>query len=60
MVRIQFSRQTVKSLQARLCQAYQQGHVSQVRRISVLLELVVHPTPVAVVSERWGLIPLHF
>jgi transposase len=57
MVRIQFSRQTVKSLQARLCQAYQQGHVSQVRRISVLLELVVHPTPVAVVSERWGISP---
>ena len=57
MVRIQFSRPTVKSLQARLCQAYQQGHVSRVRRISVLLELVVHHTPVAVVSDRWGISP---
>jgi transposase len=57
MVRIQFSRQTVKGLQTRLCQAYQQGHVSRVRRISVLLELVVHHTPVAVVSARWGISP---
>jgi transposase len=57
MVRIQFSRQTVKGLQTRLCQAYQQGHVSRVRRISVLLEMGVHGTPVAVVSERWGISP---
>jgi transposase len=57
MVRIQFSRQTVKNLQSRLCQAYRQGHVSLVRRISVLLELVVHQTPVAVLSERWGISP---
>jgi len=52
MVRIQFSRQTVKGLQSRLCQAYQQGHVSPVRRISVLLQLVAHHTPVAVLSKR--------
>jgi transposase len=57
MVRIQFSRRTVKSLQSHLCQAYQQGHVSRVRRISVLLEMVVHGTPVAVVHERWGISP---
>ncbi len=57
MVRIQFSRQTVKGLQARLRQACQQGHVSRVRRISVLLEVVEHHTPVAVVSKRWGIGP---
>ena len=57
MVRIQFSRPTVKSLQARLCQAYQPGHVSRVRRISVLLEVVVHHTPVTAVSDRWGISP---
>ena len=57
MVRIQFSRQTVKGLQTRLCRAYQQGHVSRVRRISVLLEVVEHGTPVAVVRERWGVSP---
>jgi transposase len=57
MVRIQFSRQTVKGLQARLQQAYQQDHVSLVRRISVLLEYVVHQTPVTVLSTRWGVSP---
>ena len=57
MVRIQFSRQTVKGLQTRLQQAYQQDHVSRVRRISVLLEYVVHQTPVTVLSTRWGVSP---
>ena len=57
MVRIQFSRQTVKGLQTRLQQAYQQDHVSLVRRISVLLEYVVHQTPVTVLSTRWGVSP---
>ena len=57
MVRIRFSRQTVKGLQTRLQQAYQQDHVSLVRRISVLLEYVVHQTPVTVLSTRWGVSP---
>ena len=56
-IRIQFTRQTVKALLNRRHQACQQDNVRLVRRISVLLEYVVHQTPVAVLSERWGISP---
>lgn len=53
-IRIQFSRQTVKAMQRRLQAAYQRDDVRLVRRISALLEHVVHSVPVGVLSERWG------
>ena len=56
-IRIQRSRATVKDLHSRLQQAYQKDDVRLVRRTTVLLALLVHPTPVAVICERWGLSP---
>lgn len=54
-IRIEFSRQTVKELQTRLQQAYEKDDVRLVRRISVLLDYIVHKVPIAVLSERWGI-----
>src|SRR5215472_6245597 len=54
-LRIQLSRVTVKELHSRLQHAYQRDDVRLVRRITVLLELLVHQVPVEVLSERWGL-----
>ena len=56
-LRIQLSRATVKELHSRLQHAYQHDDVRLVRRITVLLDLLVHQVPVEVLSERWGLSP---
>ena len=56
-LRIQLSRATVKELHRRLQHAYQRDDVRLVRRITVLLDLLVHQVPVEVLSERWGLSP---
>jgi transposase len=54
-IRIQLSRTTVKDLHSRLQHAYQRDDVRVVRRLTVLLDLLVHQVPMAVLCERWGL-----
>jgi transposase len=54
-LRIQVSAVTVKALHARLHQAYLQDDVRLVRRTTVLIDLLVHHVPMAVLCERWGL-----
>ena len=54
-IRIQLSHATVKDLHSRLQHAYQRDDVRLVRRITVLIDLLVHQVPVAVLCERWGL-----
>jgi transposase len=54
-MRIQLSRATVKDLHIRLQHAYQRDDVRLVRRITVLIDLLVHHVPVEVLSERGGL-----
>src|ERR671931_2552008 len=56
-IRIQLSRATVKDLYHRLQHAYQCDDVRLVRRTTVLIDLLVHHVPVAVLGERWGLSP---
>jgi len=56
-LRIQLSRATVKDLHRRLQYAYQRDDVRLVRRLTVLLDLLVHQVPIAVLCERWGLSP---
>src|SRR6266566_7443810 len=56
-IRIQLSRSTVKDLHNRLQHAYQRDDVRLVRRTTVLIDLLVHQVPVAVLCERWGLSP---
>ncbi len=56
-IRIQRSRATVKDLHSRLQHAYRRADVRLVRRITVLIDLLVHHVPVALVGERWGLSP---
>jgi transposase len=56
-LRIQLSRTTVKELNRRLQHAYQRADVRLVRRTTVLIDLLVHHMPVAVLCERWGLSP---
>ena len=56
-IRIQLSRATVKALHSRLQHAYHQDDVRLVRRITVLIDLLVHQIPVADLSARWGLSP---
>src|SRR5246500_6069767 len=56
-IRIQVSSATVKALHARLHQAYLKDDVRLVRRTTVLIDLLVHHVPVAVLCERWGLSP---
>jgi transposase len=56
-IRIQLSRATVKDLHRRLRDAYQHDDVRLVRRITVLIDLLVHQVPMAVLGERWGLSP---
>ena len=53
--RIQVSSATVKVLHARLQQAYLKDDVRFVRRTTVLIDLLVHHVPMAVLCERWGL-----
>jgi transposase len=54
-IRIQLSRSTVKALHTHLQQAYRKDDVRLVRRLTVLIDLLVHQIPVDVLSERWGL-----
>jgi transposase len=54
-MRIQVSTATVKALHARLQQAYLKDDVRLVRRTTVLIDLLVHHVPMAVLCERWGL-----
>src|SRR5215467_2836915 len=56
-LRIQLSHATVKDLHHRLQYAYQHDDVRLVRRTTVLLDLLVHHVPMAVLCERWGLSP---
>jgi transposase len=56
-LRIQRSRATVKALHSHLQHAYQRDDVRLVRRVTVLLDLLVHQVPMAVLCERWGLSP---
>ena len=54
-LRIQVSAATVKALHARLQQAYRKDDVRLVRRTTVLIDLLVHHVPMAVLCERWDL-----
>jgi transposase len=54
-LRIQVSAATVKALHTRLQQAYRKDDVRLVRRTTVLLDLLVHHVPMAVLCERWDL-----
>ena len=56
-LRIQLSRATVKELHSRLQHAYQRDDVRLVRRITVLIDLLVHHVPIAILCERWRLSP---
>ena len=55
--RIQLSRATVKELHSRLQHAYRRDDIRWVRRITGLLDLLLHHVPVEVLSERWGRSP---
>src|SRR5262247_1007672 len=50
-IRIQLRRTTVKDLHSRLQHAYQRDDVRLVRRLTVLLELLVHQVPIAVLGS---------
>jgi transposase len=54
-LRIQVSAATVKAVHAKLQQAYLKDDVRLVRRTTVLIDLLVHHVPMAVLCERWGL-----
>lgn len=54
-ISIQVSAATVKALHAKLQQAYLKDDVRLVRRTTVLIDLLVHHVPMAVLCERWGL-----
>ena len=54
-IRIQVRSATVKALHNRLQQAYLKDDVRLVRRTTVLLDLLVHLVPMALLCERWGL-----
>ena len=54
-IRIRLSSATVKALHAKLQQAYRKDDVRLVRRTTVLIDLLVHHVPMAVLCERWGL-----
>src|SRR5262244_333433 len=54
-LRIQVSAATVKALHTKLHQAYLKDDVRLVRRTTVLIDLLVHHVPMAVLGERWGL-----
>ena len=56
-IRIQLSHATVKALHSGLQHAYRKDDVRLVRRTTVLIDLLVHQVPVAVLCERWGLSP---
>jgi transposase len=54
-LRIQVSAATVKALHTRLQQAYLKDDVRLVRRTTVVIDLLVHHVPMAVLCERWDL-----
>jgi hypothetical protein len=54
-LRIQLSRATVKERHSCLQHAYQRDDVRLVRRITVVIDLLVHQVPMAVLCEHWGL-----
>jgi hypothetical protein len=54
-IRIQVSAATVKALHTRLQQAYLKDDVRLVRRMTVVIDLLVHHVPVEVLPERWSL-----
>ena len=54
-IRIQVSSATVKALHTRLQQAYLKDDVRLVRRMTVVIDLLVHHVPVEVLHARWGL-----
>src|SRR6266852_2418692 len=54
-IRIQVSSATVKALHISLQQAYIKDDVRLVRRTTVLIDLLVHHVPMAVLCERWRL-----
>jgi transposase len=54
-LRIQVSAATVKALHTRLPQAYLKDDVRLVRRTTVVIDLLVHHVPMAVLCERWDL-----
>src|SRR5216683_6704430 len=54
-IRIHVSSATVKALHTRLQQAYLKDDGRLVRRTTVLIDLLVHHVPMAVLCERWGL-----
>jgi transposase len=56
-IRIQLSHATVKGLHSRLQHAYERDDVRLVRRITVLIDLLVHHVPITVLCECWGLSP---
>jgi transposase len=56
-IRMQLSPATVKALQTRLQHAYQKDDMRLVRRITVLIDLLVHHLSVEVLHERWGMSP---
>src|SRR5919108_2067303 len=56
-LRIQLSHATVKALHSRLQDAYHKDDVRLVRRITVLIDLLVHHVPIALLCERWELSP---
>jgi transposase len=56
-IRIQLGHATVKALHSCLQHAYRKDDVRLVRRTTVLIDLLVHQVPVAVLCERWGLSP---
>lgn len=51
--RIQLTCPTVKAMQERLHQAYDRGDIRLVRRISVLVEHLLHQVSVSTLSECW-------
>src|SRR5215475_6095078 len=56
-IRIQLSSATVKALHSGPQHAYRKDDVRLVRRTTVLIDLLVHHVPVAVLCERWALSP---
>ncbi len=54
-IRIQVSSATVKALHTKLQQAYLKDDIRLVRRMTVVIDLLVHHVPVEVLHARWGL-----
>jgi transposase len=57
MLRIQWTKLTVKALHKRLQQAYAAGDKRLIRRLSVLLAVGQHKARVPEVAKQWGLCP---